>query len=276
MSEWLKVVLLGIVEGVTEFLPISSTGHLIIASEFLALRDSLDGTFEIFIQIGAVVAVFAYYRAALWQQARLLVTPPQPEDRASALQLWLGVFVAFIPAAIIGLVLDDWLEARLFNPVAVAIALIVGGVMFLIVERWLQSTRLDEQVTSVNDHPLTMRQAFIVGLWQCLALIPGMSRSGMSIIGGMLAGLDRHRATDFSFYLALPTLGAATLYTLARDFDQLNNADLSFLLLGAAISAVVAWLSIDWLLRYVASNNFVPFGIYRIILGAVILWLFLF
>lgn len=276
MSEWLKVVLLGIVEGVTEFLPISSTGHLIIASEFLALRDSLDGTFEIFIQIGAVVAVFAYYRAALWQQARLLFAPPQPEDRASALQLWLGVFVAFIPAAIIGLMLDDWLEARLFNPVAVAIALIVGGVMFLIVERWLQSTRLDDQVTSVNDHPLTMRQALIVGLWQCLALIPGMSRSGMSIIGGMLAGLDRHRATDFSFYLALPTLGAATLYTLARDFNQLNNADLGFLLLGAAISAVVAWLSIDWLLRYVASNNFVPFGIYRIILGAVILWLFLF
>lgn len=267
MEEWLKVILLGIVEGVTEFLPISSTGHLIVAAEFMQLQDSLKGTFEIFIQIGAVIAVIVYYWGDLWQQARNVVQPKGMNAR----QLWLGVAVAFIPAAAIGLLADDFLERVLFNPTVVALALIGGGVMFLVIERFFTGKQENPPDSEISSDPLTIRQALIVGSWQVLALVPGMSRSGMSIIGGMLAGLDRRRATQFSFYLAIPTLGAATVYSLLRDLDQLNSSDLQFLFVGALVSGVVAWFSIGWLLRYISKNSFIPFGYYRILLGIVIL-----
>lgn len=267
MSEWIKVILLGILEGVTEFLPISSTGHLIVAAEFMRLQDSLQGTFEIFIQIGAVVAVIVYYWGDLWQQFQN-VTRPKGQD---ARQLWLGVLLAFIPAAVIGLLAGDFLEETLFNPVVVAGALIVGGLMFIFIERFFTGKHENPEDSEISDDPLTLRQALIVGCWQVLALVPGMSRSGMSIIGGMLAGLDRRRATQFSFYLAIPTLGAATVYSLLRDLSELNSSDLQFLFVGAVISGIVAWVSIGWLLRYVSKNNFIPFGYYRIALGIVIL-----
>ncbi|MCA9915597.1 MAG: undecaprenyl-diphosphate phosphatase [Anaerolineae bacterium] len=265
MSEWIKVILLGILEGVTEFLPISSTGHLIVAAQFMQLQDSLQGTFEIFIQVGAVVAVIVYYWGDLWTQVRDV--PSNPNTR----KLWLGVIVAFIPAAVLGLLAGDFLEQALFNPLVVAGALIVGGVMFLVIERFFTGQQENPVDSEISNDPLTLRQAIIVGFWQVLALVPGMSRSGMSIIGGMLAGLDRRRATQFSFYLAIPTLGAATVYSLLRDLSELNSNDLQFLFVGAVISGIVAWLSIGWLLRYVSRNNFIPFGYYRIILGIVIL-----
>ncbi len=267
MEEWLKVVLLGIIEGVTEFLPISSTGHLIVAAEFMQLRESLQGTFEIFIQFGAVIAVIVYYWGDLWQQLRTVARPGGDETR----KLWLGVAVAFVPAAAIGLLADDFLERVLFNPTVVALALIVGGIMFLVIERFITGQHENPEDSEISSDPLTLRQAFIVGSWQVLALIPGMSRSGMSIIGGMLAGLDRRRATQFSFYLAIPTLGAATVYSLLRDLDQLNAEDLQFLFVGAIISGIVAWISIGWLLRFISRNNFIPFGYYRIALGIMIL-----
>jgi len=277
MAEWVKVLLLGIIEGVTEFLPVSSTGHLIISAEFMQLRDSLDGTFEIFIQIGAVFAVLFYYRVQLWQQ--LFALPAN----SSVQKLWLGVFIAFIPAAVIGLLLGDLIDRLLFNPLVVAGALIVGGLLFLVVERLRFSDNAEKQRAEKQrdekqktENTITVRQAVIVGLWQVLALIPGMSRSGMSIIGGMLAGLDRQDATQFSFYLAIPTLGAATVYTLLSNLDEISQSDLVLLLLGAVISAVVAWLSIGWLLRYVSSNNFIPFGYYRIAVGLLILLVVLF
>lgn len=287
MAEWLKVIILGIVEGVTEFLPISSTGHLIIAAEFLQLRESLSGTFEIFIQIGAVIAVIAFYSQDLWRQARTVHRDTQVQ------RLWLAVMVAFIPAAVLGLLLDDFITEVLFSPQVVALALIVGGVGFIVIERYYQPKQETPPVIPVaavadsNTPPqiaattepttsasvITLKQAFIIGLWQTLALIPGMSRSGMSIIGGLLSGLNRKAATEFSFYLAIPTLGGATLYTLVRNLDEISSSDLMLLFLGAVVSGIVAWFSIAWLLRYISRNTFIPFGYYRIIVGILILLL---
>jgi len=273
LPDWLIAVIAGVVEGVTEFLPISSTGHLIITSDLLQF-DSIEGTFEIFIQIGAVIAVLLFYRAELLLQAQSVLNrnPEKNEDKIrtqNSRQLWLGIIIAFIPAAVIGLLLGDWIDELLFNPTTVAIALIVGGVMFIVVESFIKGKETEQQ--SIEDVPLTYVQALLVGFWQVLALIPGMSRSGMSIIGGMLSGLDRQRATQFSFYLAMPTLGAATLYTLIKDLDSISGNDLFLLILGAIVSGIVAWFSIGWLLRYVASNSFIPFGYYRIVVGILIL-----
>ncbi|MEO1644834.1 MAG: undecaprenyl-diphosphate phosphatase [Chloroflexota bacterium] len=279
MPEWLSAVIAGIVEGVTEFLPISSTGHLILTSELLQFDALEGGTFEIFIQIGAVIAVIFFYRAELLQQAQNVVSS-ESSVNTNARQLWLGVVVAFIPAAVLGLLFDYYIEEILFGPVPVGIALIVGGIMFIVVETMLKRQENDADTedtpetagtASIESNPLTYRQALWVGLWQVLALIPGMSRSGMSIIGGMISGLDRERATQFSFYLAMPTLGAATLYTLLRNLDTISADDLWLLTIGTVVSGIVAWFSIGWLLRYVATNSFVLFGYYRIVVGIIVL-----
>lgn len=275
MDEWLKVLILGIVEGVTEFLPVSSTGHLILATEALQLRESLLGTFEIFIQIGAVLAVIGYYRADLWRQTRYI------HRDTDAQHLWLSVLVAFVPAAVLGLLFNDVITEVLFSPDVVALGLIVGGVLFLVVEYLQPSDELATDDSETDDDTktkttaeklsLTYKQALVVGLWQVLALVPGMSRSGMSIVGGMITGLNRRTATQFSFYLSIPTLGGATVYTLLRDLDSITGEDALLLAGGALVSMVVAWVAIDWLLRYISSNNFVPFGYYRIFFGVVIL-----
>lgn len=269
--DWLVAIIAGIVEGVTEFLPISSTGHLIITSDLLQF-DSIEGTFEIFIQIGAVIAVILFYRAELLQQAQNVVSS-DASTNTNARQLWIGIVIAFIPAAVIGLLFGDQIDEWLFNPTTVSIALIVGGIMFIVVEYFLKNQAKEETITTIEAEPLTYVQALLVGCWQVLALIPGMSRSGMSILGGMLSGLDRQRATQFSFYLAMPTLGAATLYTLIKDLDSISNDDFVLLAIGTVVSGIVAWFSIGWLLRYVASNSFVAFGIYRIVVGVGLLLL---
>lgn len=262
MAEWLKVVILGIIEGVTEFLPISSTGHLIVAAEFIQLRESLRGTFEIFIQFGAVLAVIAFYWSDLFRQLRTVRTDSEVQ------RLWLGVLVAFIPAAVVGLLLEEAIEAVLFGPVPVAIALIVGGVIFLVIEWRGVADGADE---SIELKDVTVRQAFLIGVAQTFALIPGMSRSGASIVGGLFVGLNRRVATQFSFYLAIPTLGAATIYTLAQSLDAISGSDAFLLFLGMVVSGIVAWFSIGWLLRYVSNNNFIAFGYYRIVVGIIIL-----
>ena len=259
MSEWIKVIILGIVEGITEFLPISSTGHLIVSAALLDFQNSPNGTFEIFIQLGAVIAVLFYYRRDLFQQAQLL-----PSDRNTQ-RFWLGVLVAFIPAAAIGFLLHDWITTTLFSPVVVAASLIIGGIIFLLIERRLPTATTDELPQ------MTIQQALLVGIAQITALIPGVSRSGASIIGGMQAGLSRKAATQFSFYLAIPTLGIATLYELLDSLNEISGTQLALLLVGAAVSALVAWLSIGWLLRYVSRNTFVVFGYYRIVAGVIIL-----
>jgi undecaprenyl-diphosphatase len=265
MIEFLHVILLGIIEGFTEFLPISSTGHLIVAARLFPVRDSLEGIFEIFIQLGAVLAVILYYRRELAQQ----VASVRISNDNHTWQLWLRIGIAFFPSAALGLLFHRAINEWLFSPEVVAIAAIAGGLMFIGVERYL-TVHPDDKL-SVDNNPPTWQQAIIIGIWQVLALIPGMSRSGMSIIGAMMAGVDRKRATQFSFYLALPTLGGATIYTLVSNITRISRGDLWLLLLGTVVSAIVAWISIGWLLRYVGRNSFVPFGYYRIVLGIVIL-----
>ena len=270
VEELLKAVILGIVEGVTEFLPISSTGHLIVAAQALSLEASLRGTFEIFIQVGAVVAVMIFYRQELIAQAKSAF-----KDR-SVSSFWLGVLLAFLPAAVVGFLFSDVIDAVLFNPTVVGLALIAGGLLFLGFERFMTIPPSASAASAEGTPHISLRQAFIVGLCQLLALVPGMSRSGMSILGGLMAGLNRQAATRFSFYLAMPTLGMATLYSLMRDLDKVIAGGAQNLLLlgaGALVSGVVAWAAIAWLLRYIANHNFVPFAWYRIVVGGLILLL---
>ncbi len=259
-NAWLDVVVLGTVEGITEFLPISSTGHLLVTSDLLGFTNSIGGTFEIFIQFGAVLAVLMYYARDLGAQARALPTS------AAVRRFWLGIIIAFLPAAAVGLALRDWIKLLLFtSPTVIAWALIIGGIVLLIVER------LPHRPTVREERAITLWQALSIGLAQVLALIPGVSRSGATIVGGMLSGLDRRTATAFSFYLALPTLGAATLVDLLSNVDQLTPGDLARLALGTITSLIVAWFAIGWLLRYVANHSFMAFGLYRIGAGLIML-----
>lgn len=260
MPELIKVILLGIVEGLTEFLPISSTGHLIVASSILNFQGAVGGTFEIFIQIGAVVAVIIYFRAKLLNQII------SATSQATARRFWVNLGIAFVPAATIGFLLSDQIKQWLFYPAVVALSLIVGGVIFLIVER---RKPVKQETVSLAD--LSPQQALMVGFAQIAALIPGVSRSGATIVGGMLVGLNRSIATEFSFFLAIPTLGIATLYDLYKNLNQIQGNDLVNLLIGAVVSGIVAWLSIRWLLDYVGRNSFVVFGYYRILAGFTIL-----
>ncbi len=266
MPDWLIVVVMGIVEGVTEFLPISSTGHLIVVGELIELPQALRSTFEIVIQLGAVVAVIAFYWVDLMKQVRTVRT-----DRRTQ-RLWLGIVIAFIPAAILGLSFRDFITDVLFEPVTVGVALIAGGIVFLVVERF----KLANQPHLQTDlGAISLGQALAIGMFQTLALVPGVSRSGASIVGGLIAGLDRSTATQFSFYLAIPTLGLATLFELVLSLDDLSTGAILYIIMGAVVSGIVAWLSIGWLLRYVSKHSFVVFGYYRILVGIVILIVFI-
>jgi undecaprenyl-diphosphatase len=257
---WWQVIVLGIVEGVTEFLPISSTAHLLIAAKLIGFQHSMGGTFEIFIQLGAILAVVGYYARDLLAQAQR-VTHDQGTRR-----FWLGIVIAFLPAALIGLLLRKWIKSVLFDsPTVIAWAFIIGGIILILIERWPPRVKTHEA------EQISLGQALAIGVAQVAALIPGASRSGASIVGGMLAGLDRRAATAFSFYLAIPTLGAATLFDLLGSLKDLAPHDGVYLLLGLVVSLIVAWLSIDWLLRYVAHHTFIGFGIYRIAAGIIIL-----
>jgi undecaprenyl-diphosphatase len=260
MPELIKVILLGIVEGLTEFLPISSTGHLIVASALLNFQGAVGGTFEIFIQVGAVVAVIIYFRSKLLDQITTVASDQ------GVRRFWLNLIIAFIPAAAVGLLLGDQIKEWLFNPTVVALSLIAGGVIFLVVER---HKTIKQATGSLAE--ITPQQALMIGLAQIIALIPGVSRSGATIVGGMLVGLNRSIATEFSFFLAIPTLSIATLYDLYKNLNRVQGSDFINLLVGAVVSAIVAWLSIGWLLSYIGRNNFVLFGYYRIIAGVIIL-----
>lgn len=259
MIEWWQVILLGIVEGITEFLPISSTAHLLITADLVGFDPRLRDTFTIFIQLGAVLAVLGYYAHDLIAQARAL-----PRD-AAVRRFWLGVIVAMVPAAVVGLLLRDWIKGVLFHtPALIAGSLIVGGLILIGADRWPHRAETRE-ITQI-----TLRQALAIGLAQMVALVPGVSRSGASIVGGLLAGLDRPTATTFSFYLALPTLGAATVVDLISSLPDVGLAALGPMTVGLLVAGGVAWLSIGWLLRYVAHHSFLLFGLYRIAAGLLI------
>lgn len=258
MNTSLSAALLGLVEGITEFLPVSSTGHLIVAADLLRFRDS-GGTFEIVIQLGAVLAVIVYYWRDLLGQARAL---PVSRD---ARRLWSAVALAFLPAAVLGFLFSGLITRYLFSPVTVAISLIIGGVVLWVIEG------APRAATTSGLAQVSKRQALLVGLAQCLALVPGVSRSASSIIGGMLTGLDRPTATAFSFYLSIPTLGLATLYALIKERGVLSAAQIGPLTIGLLVSFVTALLAVSWLLRYVSRHNFRGFAVYRVLAGLAIL-----
>jgi undecaprenyl-diphosphatase len=255
-----KAAVMGIVEGLTEFLPISSTGHLILAGALLGFDDEKAKVFDIAIQTGAILAVIIVY----WQKLRdtVVALPTQPQ----AQRFTLNVLIAFMPAVILGLLFGKAIKAHLFTPVVVASTFIIGGFIILWAEKRPQSAARIQNVDS-----MTPMDALKVGLVQCLAMIPGTSRSGATIIGGMLLGLSRHAATDFSFFLAIPTLIGAGAYSLYKERALLSVADLPLFGVGLLFSFLSAWICVRWLLRYIATHNFVPFAWYRIAFGVVVL-----
>lgn len=273
MLELIKIVMLGIVQGITEFLPISSTGHLIVGVALLdpALTPTERSTFEIFIQLGTVVAVVLFYLRDLLHMGRDALT--RDADGVRARRFILAVLVAVLPAAVIGFSLREAITATLFNPFVVAWSLIIGGIALIVVEQ-LPAFRRRALHGTGDIADVTARQALLVGCFQVMALVPGVSRSAASIIGGMVSGMERQTATRFSFYLAIPTLGGATVAQLLLSLDEISPNALLAMFVGAVVAGIVAYFAIAWLLRYVARNSFVPFGIYRILAGVVILLLF--
>ncbi|MGJ7528745.1 undecaprenyl-diphosphate phosphatase [Variovorax sp. GB1P17] len=256
-----KAAIMGIVEGLTEFLPISSTGHLILAGSLLGgFGDDRGKVFEIAIQTGAIFAVILVY----WQKIRSTVValPRQPK----AQRLALNIFIGFLPAVVLGLLFGKVIKAHLFIPTVVASTFIIGGFIILWAEKRPPGS---VRVEHVDD--MTPWDALKVGLVQCFAMIPGTSRSGSTIIGGMLLGLSRQAATDFSFFLAIPTLIGAGVYSVYKERAALSMADLPLFAVGLVFSFISAWLCVRWLLRYISSHSFVPFAWYRIAFGIVVL-----
>lgn len=256
----LKALIMGIVEGLTEFLPVSSTGHLILAGSLLDFNGESAKVFDIAIQTGAIFAVILVY----WQRLRdtMQGLGSEPQARRFALNVGIG----FLPAVVVGLLLGKAIKEHLFTPEVVAITLVIGGFVILWAER-LQTSVV--RVHTVDD--MTPLDALKVGLVQCIAMIPGTSRSGATIIGGMLLGLSRKAATDFSFFLAIPTLIGAGVYSLYKDRALLTMADVPLFGIGLLTSFVSAWLCVRWLLRYISTHDFTMFAWYRIVFGVIIL-----
>ena len=258
-----KAAIMGIVEGLTEFLPISSTGHLILAGALLGFDDEKAKVFDIAIQTGAIFAVILVY----WQKIRETVVA-LPTDK-QARQFALNVLIAFLPAVVLGLLFGKAIKANLFTPVVVASTFIIGGFVILWAEKRQKDNPAAALINSVE--AMTWLDALKVGLVQTLAMVPGTSRSGATIIGGMLLGLSRKAATDFSFFLAMPTLIGAGAYSLYKERALLSMADVPMFAVGLLFSFISAWLCIRWLLRYISSHSFVPFAWYRIAFGLVVL-----
>jgi undecaprenyl-diphosphatase len=258
-----KALILGVVEGLTEFLPVSSTGHLIVAGSLLDFTGAEAKTFHVVIQFGAILAIVWEYRRKIG--AVIVGLPTQPKAR----RFTANVVIATIPAVVLGLLLEKKIKAVLFSPVPVAVALILGGVVILWAEARQRDRGVPPRVTSVDE--LTYADALKVGLAQCLALIPGTSRSGSTIIGGMLFGLERRVATEFSFFLAIPIIFGATVYELAKDWQTLSFDAFGLFAVGMVAAFISGFVCIRWLLRYVATHDFTVFAWYRIGFGLLIL-----
>ena len=258
-----KAAIMGVVEGLTEFLPISSTGHLILAGALLGFDDEKAKVFDIAIQTGAIFAVILVY----WQKIRdtLIALPSEKKSQ----QFALNVLIAFIPAVVLGLLFGKAIKANLFTPVVVASAFIVGGFIILWAEARQKNSVTATRIQDVEE--MSAMDALKVGLIQCLAMIPGTSRSGATIIGGMFLGLSRRAATDFSFYLAIPTLIGAGAYSLYKERALLSMSDAPMFAVGLLFSFLSAWLCIRWLLKFISTHSFVGFAYYRIAFGIVVL-----
>ena len=278
-------VILGIIEGLTEFLPVSSTGHLILVGHALGFTGDVASTVEISIQLGAILAIIAYERAKIavllsqgfheQTQLRAMLHGPSSSHWSSAIRasmkshqnLWflIGIGLAFLPAALVGFIAHKWIKAHLFTPMTVAASLIVGGIIILLVERMRNRART-ERLLDVSP-----RSALLIGLAQCASLIPGMSRSGSTIVGGLLAGLDRRVATEYSFFLALPTMIVATIYQMIKSQASLTQQDYVALAVGLVVSFFVAWAVIAAFLTYVQRHTLRVFAYYRMVLGVLVL-----
>lgn len=261
---FLQAVVLGTVEGLTEFLPVSSTGHLIIAAELVDFAQTPGAdTFVVGIQAGAILAVCWYYRARILAILRGLFSEAREQ------RLAVNTVIAFLPAAVIGVLAGGFVKHYLFNPVTVAAALVLGGILILWLEARFKRLAIRPRVLEMDD--MSWRDALKVGFMQCLALIPGTSRSGATIIGGLVLGLSRKAATEFSFFLSIPTIFGATVYDLWKSRDILALDSVPAFAVGTVVSFVSALLVVHWLLRYVAGHDFRAFGWYRIVFGMIVL-----
>lgn len=249
----IQAIILAIIEGITEFLPVSSTGHMIIASSFFGIaHDDFTKLFTIVIQLGAILSVVILYFKRFFQ----------------SLDFYFKLLIAFIPAVVLGLLLSDFIDGLLENPVTVAISLLLGGFILLKVDEWFNTT------SSENEKEITYKQAFKIGLYQCLAMIPGVSRSGASIVGGMAEKLSRTSAAEFSFFLAVPTMLGATVkkcYDFYKDGYVLSNDQINYLIIGNVVAFIVALLAIKTFIGFLTKNGFKVFGYYRIVAGIILL-----
>jgi len=269
--EILKAILFGIVEGITEWLPVSSTGHIILLDEFIKLQVSADfmEMFEVVIQLGAILAVILLF----FHKLNPFSPKKNTQQKQNTWQLWFKVVVAVLPSAVIGLLLDDWMDAHLYNYIVVAIMLILYGVAFLFVER--RNEKRELKVKSVYD--IDYRTAVLIGCFQCLSLIPGTSRSGATILGAILLGVGRSAGAEFSFFLAIPTmLGASALKLLKflLSGTEAAGTEIAVLIVGCIVSFLVSFVVIRELMAYVRKHSFRVFGLYRIVLGIVVLLYF--
>ena len=269
--ELLKAVLFGIVEGVTEWLPISSTGHLILLDEFITLNmsDAFKSMFDVVIQLGAILAVIVLF----FHKLNPFSPSKSDGEKKQTWQLWFKVIAAIIPSGIVGVLFDDWMDAHLHNGIVVSIALIVYGIAFILVERRRQGKfQNTAAVSSVYD--ITYKTALIIGLFQCLSLIPGTSRSGSTILGAIMIGVGRSAGAEFSFFMAIPTmLGASAIKLLKFMLSGVSatGTEIGVLIVGCVVSFVVSLLVIRGLMQYVRNHSFSAFGVYRIVLGIIVL-----
>ena len=258
MNEWLAALILGLVEGLTEFIPVSSTGHLVLAKELLGLTEPKWNAFIVLIQLGAILAVVALYFQRLWSV--LIRLPTDPAARRFAI----SVAIAFVPSAIAGLFLHDFITRVLFEDLrTICWALIIGGVILLVLERWAPRPHTGDAMT------LSWRQAFLIGLFQCLALVPGVSRSGATISGGLVLGLEKPAAAEFSFFLAIPTMVAAFGLDLLKTKDTIDLHFAWIIAIGFIVSFVSGLIVIRWMLTFVSKHGFAPFAWWRIAIGGI-------
>lgn len=271
MLEFFKVILLGIVEGITEWLPISSTGHLILVDEFIHLKasDAFKEMFNVVVQLGAILAVVVIY----FHKLNPFSKTKSRKQKIYTIQLWMKVVIACIPAGVLGILLDDWMDEHLHNYVVVAIMLVLYGVFFILIENW-NKTRTPA-VTKLNE--LTYKTAFLIGVFQVLSLVPGTSRSGATIIGGLLLGVSRYVAAEFTFFLAIPVMFGASALKLLKFFMAgagISFLEVALLLVGCMVAFVVSVIAIKFLMGYIKKNDFKVFGYYRIVLGILVLLYF--
>lgn len=264
LSPILQALLLGLVEGLTEFLPVSSTGHLILGAELLGFREEGSAAFKIAIQLGAILAVIVAYRQRFWNVARGLLAREQ-----QAISFTRNVLLGFLPAVVVGVFAYESIRMMLENPTIVAVALILGGIVILFIE-WLVKPAGDSNVET-----MPARVAAQIGVVQCLAMIPGVSRSGATIMGALVMGLDRKTAAEFSFFLAVPTMAGATVYALWKERDSLSFDQLGLIAIGFVVAFASALLVVKWLIAFLGRHGFAPFAWYRIALGSVaLIWLY--